>query len=99
MPNYKKLVEQIAKAHCVSYMLTNNERYEKNEQRCGCVVHLARQMLAEGRVLYPKASVTAKSDASPDEGGASAAKAASARGATGEVAPASDHNTESTEGH
>lgn len=54
-PSYKAMVQQIADAHCVSYMLTGNERYEKNEQRCGCVVHLARQMLADERVLYPKA--------------------------------------------
>lgn len=39
----EKLVKQIASSHCVSYMLTGNRLYEDNEQRCGCVVHLARQ--------------------------------------------------------
>lgn len=56
MKSYKQLVEAIAKTHCVSYMLTGNEKYEKDEQRCGCVVHMARQMLADGRVLFPQIS-------------------------------------------
>lgn len=50
MKSYKKLVETIANTQCVSYMLTGNVRYEKDEQRCGCVVHMARQMLADAEV-------------------------------------------------
>lgn len=43
---WRRLLEQIALSKCVSTMLTGIDRYDDDEQRCGCVVHQARQLVA-----------------------------------------------------
>lgn len=43
----KELVETIARTKCISTMLTGINSYEDNLQRCGCVVHMARQALRD----------------------------------------------------